>query len=218
MKKALIVYGGWEGHYPTELSELFGSWLTEAGFSVTKSDTLDVFADESYLSGFDLLVPIWTMGELPDEYAKNVSKVVAAGCGMAGCHGGMCDSFRNNCEWQFITGAQWVAHPGNSDYEYEVNIKKSADSPLVAGISDFRVKSEQYYIHVDPAVHVLATTSFPVADGPHAANGKVDVPVVFTKKWGKGKIYYNSLGHSPETFDIPEAKELMLRGLIWAAR
>ena len=105
-----------------------------------------------------------------------------------------------------------------AEAHYTVNILKSADSPLTEGICDFDVTSEQYYIHTDPAVHVLATTSFPVIDGPHAANGHVDVPVVFTKKWGKGKIYYNSLGHTPDIFDIPEAKELMKRGLVWAAR
>ena len=218
MKKALIVYGGWEGHYPVPLSELFGGWLTEAGFDVTKSYSLDAFAKAEELKTYDLIVPIWTMGEIQNEYAENVSQAVAAGVGMAGCHGGMCDAFRNNTTWQFITGAQWVAHPGNAEAHYTVNILKSADSPLTEGICDFDVTSEQYYIHTDPAVHVLATTSFPVIDGPHAANGHVDVPVVFTKKWGKGKIYYNSLGHTPDIFDIPEAKELMKRGLIWAAR
>ena len=135
MKKALIVYGGWEGHYPVPLSELFGGWLTEAGFDVTKSDSLDAFAKAEELKTYDLIVPIWTMGEIQNEYAENVSQAVAAGVGMAGCHGGMCDAFRNNTTWQFITGAQWVAHPGNAEAHYTVNILKSADSPLTEGIA-----------------------------------------------------------------------------------
>ena len=90
---------------------------------------------------------------------------------------------------------------------------------LTCGLEDFSLQSEQYYIHVDPAVKVYATTKFPVFPGPHDANGEIDLPVVYTKLWGKGKVYYNSLGHTYKVFrDIPQAKELMRRGLLWAAR
>lgn len=164
-----------------------------------------------------LLIPIWTMGEIKPEYVANVSEAIAGGVGLAGCHGGMCDAFRNNTEWQFMTGSQWVAHPGNDGTEYRVNICEGS-SDIVKGLSDFTVKSEQYYIHVDPAVKVLAQTRFPVADGPHASNGEVYVPVVYTKLWGKGRVFYNSLGHVANVFDIYEAKELMRRGFVWAAK
>ena len=183
---------------------------------MTRSDTLDSLLGD--LLSYDLIVPVWTMGTLPAEAEKNVSEAVAAGVGMAGCHGGMCDAFRNSTTWQFMTGSQWVAHPGNGNVSYRVTMKKASDSPLIKGIEDFDVTSEQYYIHVDPAVHVLATTAFPTVDGYHAANGQVEVPVVYTKMWGKGRVYYNSLGHNSAIFDIPQAKELMRRGFVWAAR
>ncbi len=217
-KKALIVQGGWDGHEPVQVSNVFAEILSEEGFEVEISDTLDSFKDEANLMGLSLIIPVWTMGEITNEQLKPVLKAVEAGVGLAGCHGGMCDSFRDSVQWQFMTGSQWVAHPGNDGVEYEVNIVKSSSSPIVEGISDFKVKSEQYYLHVDPAVNVLATTTFPVIDGPHAANGRVAVPVVYTKAWGKGKVFYNSLGHHADIFDIPEAKELMRRGFLWAAK
>ena len=139
------------------------------------------------------------------------------GTGLAGCHGGMCDAFRNSTEWQFMTGAQWVAHPGGDTVTYEVNMNKASSSPLISGIKDFSITSEQYYIHIDPAVDVLATTTF-TFPGNHSSNGNTTIPVAFTKRWGDGKIYYNSLGHSAKTFDIPEALEMMRRGFLWAAR
>ena len=216
MKRALIVYGGWDGHDPKGVADLFEEILIQEGVSVDKSDTLDAFLGD--LSVYDLIVPIWTMGALPRECEKNVLNAVANGTGMAGCHGGMCDAFRNSTNWQFMTGAQWVAHPGNDTVTYTVNITDKT-SPLTVDIPDFSVTSEQYYILVDPAVKVYATTTFPVADGPHVSNGRVDVPVVFTKTWGKGKLYYNSLGHTSQIFkDIPEAKELMRRGMLYAMR
>lgn len=216
MKKALIVWGGWEGHEPQQVAEIFEEMLTKGQFHVEVANTLDAFADGEKLKELDLIVPVWTMGEIPQEYVQNVSIAVQGGTGLAGCHGGMCDSFRNNVDWQFMTGGQWVAHPGNDDVKYAVEIKQSS-SPIVQGIEDFTVVSEQYYLHVDPAVEVLATTRFPVADGPHRFNKAVDMPVVWTKRWGHGRVYYNSLGHKASIFEMPSVKELMARGLIWAA-
>ena len=216
MKRALIVYGGWQGHDPAGLAEIFSQILSAEGFSVTVSDSLEAFA--SNLLGFDLLVPIWTMGSIPRETERNLCRAVEEGVGLAGCHGGMCDAFRGSTDWLFMTGAQWVAHPGNSDVTYEVKMKRDTGSPITEGIGDFRIRSEQYYMLVDPAVKVLATTEFPTADGPHVSNGRVEMPVVYTKLWGKGRIFYSSLGHDRHTFDIPEARELMRRGFLFAAR
>lgn len=217
-KKALIVWGGWNGHEPQQVSEIFKGLLINEGFEVEVSDTLDSFEDAEKLKSLNLIIPIWTMGDIKPNYVDNVAAAVESGVGMAGCHGGMCDSFRNSTKWQFLTGSQWVDHPGNDGTDYTVNIKKNASSPIVEGMSDFKVKSEQYYIHVDPAINVLATTRFPVAAGPYTANGEVDVPVVYTKLWGKGKVFYNSLGHVANVFDIKEAKELMRRGFLWASK
>ena len=197
---------------------VFNRILVEEDFETEVSDTLDSFSDPEKLKQLHLIVPIWTMGEISEEYAVNVANAVEEGVGIAGCHGGMCDAFRNNTTWQFLTGSQWVAHPGNDGVEYTVNIKKNSSSPIIEGIEDFAVKSEQYYIHIDPCVNVLATTRFPTVDGPHAANGIVDVPVVYTKLWGRGRVFYNSLGHNASVFDIPEARKLMRNGFLWAAK
>lgn len=218
MKKALIVQGGWDGHQPKEVSAIFSEILESEGFKVEIYDTLDIYKDEDKLLGLDLIVPVWTMGEISKEQLDPVLKAVESGVGIAGCHGGMCDSFRNSTEWQFMTGSQWVAHPGNDGIEYEVNIVKSSSSGITSGMLDFKVKSEQYYLHVDPSINVLATTTFPLINGPHSTNGNVNVPVVYTKMWGKGKVFYNSLGHHAEIFDIPQARELMRRGFLWASK
>ena len=150
------------------------------------------------------------------EAAEKLADAVAAGVGLAGCHGGMCDSFRNDVVWQFMTGAQWVAHPGNDGVEYKVRMV--SDDPLVAGIDDFMVKTEQYYLHVDPAVRIHAVCDFPIVEGPHAVNGPVAMPVVFTKGWGKGRVYYNALGHQANVIDHGPAREMIRRGMAWAAR
>ncbi|MEF2243618.1 ThuA domain-containing protein [Paenibacillus sp. IITD108] len=216
MKKALIVWGGWDGHQPKQVAEIFRQQLIEEGFEVEVSDTLEAFADADKLMQLDLIIPLWTMGKIDQQLVKNVSAAVQSGVGLAGCHGGMCDAFRENVDWQFMTGGQWVAHPGNDGVEYTVNISNTS-SLLTAGIEDFSVKSEQYYLHVDPAVEVLATTRFPTVPGPHSLNKAVDMPVIWTKRWGVGRVYYNSLGHQANIMDIATVKELMKRGFLWCA-
>jgi type 1 glutamine amidotransferase len=214
MKSALITWGGWEGHEPDKGAALFASFLREQGYHVEVTDTLDVYLDEAKLRSLDLIVPVWTMSTITSEQEKGLLMAVKSGVGIAGWHGTMGDSFRNNTEYQFMVGGQWVAHPGNI-IDYEVNIVRH-DDPITSGIPDFRMHSEQYYMHVDPQNEVLATTTF---NGDHAPwiAGSV-MPVVWKKRWGQGRVFYSSLGHVRSDFDVPEALEIMKRGMLWASR
>lgn len=216
MTRALITWGGWDGHQPDVVAALFARWLREAGMEVEVTDSLSCFDDPSRLADLSLIVPVWTMSEITKEQAENAAAAVASGVGLAGCHGGMCDAFRANVTWQFMTGAQWVAHPGDDGVRY--GVRMVSDDALVAGIGDFEVVTEQYYLHIDPAVKVHAVCDFPVVEGPHSPNGPVAMPVVFTKRWGQGRVYYNALGHQANVIDHGPAAELMKRGLLWAAR
>jgi type 1 glutamine amidotransferase len=101
------------------------------------------------------------MGAITNQQLRPVLNAVQSGVGIAGCHGGMCDAFRDATDWHFMTGGQWVAHPGNNGTRYRVNVGP-VRSAITEGVGDFDVVSEQYYMHVDPAVKALATTRFPV--------------------------------------------------------
>lgn len=217
-KQALIVWGGWLGHQPEEVAAIYQEVLEREGFTVEVSDSLQSFADRERLMALDLIVPNWTMGQIEKDFVFNIMAAVQSGVGIAGTHGGMCDAFRNNVDWQFMTGGNWVAHPGNDGVEYTVNIKHSSSS-LLAGIEDFTVVSEQYYLHFDPAVEVLATTRFPNPNvpGPHSTNSPVDMPVVWTKRWGAGRVFYCSLGHQADIIEMAPVKETIRRGFLWAA-
>ena len=214
MKQALIVYGGWEGHEPKQVATLWGEILNDDGFTVELSDTLDSYLDAEKLGALSLIVPTWTMGTITKEQEAGLLQAIAGGVGVAGWHGPMADSFRNNTEYQFMVGGQWVAHPGGI-IDYTVNIVDH-DDPITAGIPDFAMHSEQYYMHVDPSNEVLATTTFGGEHAPWIA-GTV-MPVVWKRRWNEGRVFYSSLGHVTADFDVPEAREIMRRGMLWAAR
>lgn len=214
MKKMLMVWGGWEGHEPKQCVDIFAPLMTDAGYDVTISNTLDSYLDKEKMMAYDLITQVFTMSTITRDQEKGLLDAIASGVGYGGWHGGMCDAFRNNTEYQFMTGGQWVAHPGNI-IDYTVNITKH-DDPIVAGLSDFQMHSEQYYMHVDPINEVLATTTF---GGQYALwiEGAT-VPVVWKKRWGQGKVFYSSLGHVAKDFNVPEAKEIVRRGLLWCSR
>jgi len=205
VKRALIVQGGWEGHEPREVAEILAQALRENGFQVEISDTLDVFKEKD-LKKLDLIVPIWTMGHIEPDQLNPLLEAVRNGTGIAGVHGGMADAFRDQPEYQYMVGGQWVAHPGGDGVTYEVNIT-DVPSPITEGLKDFTVTSEHYYMHVDPGNTVLATTRF----------GDVVMPVAWTKRYGKGRVFYCSLGHSADIVRQPEVLTLVTRGMIWAA-
>lgn len=214
MKSALFVWGGWEGHEPKQCTDIFAPFLQEKGYAVETSDTLDSYLDTAKLQSLNLIVQVWTMDTITPDQEKGLLEAIKSGVGFAGWHGGIADSFRNSTEYQFMVGGQWVAHPGNI-IKYEVNIIDH-DDPITAGLSDFKMHSEQYYMHVDPSNQVLATTTFSGEYAPWI-EGNV-MPVVWKRKWGAGKVFYSSLGHVAEDFDVPEAREIVNRGMLWASR
>jgi hypothetical protein len=212
-KKALFVYGGWKGHEPEKCRDVFVPFLRESGFEVTVSDTQAPYADAALMGSLDLVVQIWTMGTIEKEPLKGLLAAVKNGCGMAGWHGGMGDAYRQETEYRYMVGGDWVAHPGGI-VDYDVQIVDHED-PITAGLADFKVKSEQYLMHVNPNNKVLATTSFTGAVDPWIDG--YTMPVAWKKVYGKGRIFYTSLGHTADVFDIPEALTIARRGMLWAS-
>lgn len=212
-KQALIAWGGWDGHTPERSAGIIKSMLVKNGFEVRMGEGTALFADAE-LAAFDLIVPVITMSTIENAELQNLTSAVRNGTGLAGFHGTMGDSFRNETEYQFMVGGQWVAHPGDI-IDYRVSISKP-DDPVMQGIGNFDYRSEQYYMHVDPSNEVLATTTF---TGEHfkTVDGVV-MPVVWKRRYGKGKVFYSALGHTADEFEIPQMGTIVERGLVWATR
>ncbi|MFC2144972.1 ThuA domain-containing protein [Actinomycetota bacterium] len=248
-KKALVLYGGWVGHAPAEISYFFKEKLEELDFKVYISDDLDILLDNEILSKIDLIIMQWTGGRLTDKQLESIIRSVGSGTGLAGCHG-FCGSFAENFDWSFITGGQFVAHPGGLENKFTVKIVDK-NNPIMKGVSDFSTIDEQYYMLVDPGVKVLATTRFPPLNkrnindqdvllpeflkldkerhgnwntdiraalyGPHINNCPVDMPAIWTKCFGNGRVFFNSLGHDLGKLKEEPSLTITLRGFLWAS-
>ena len=210
MKRALFIAGGWAGHHPEKVADLFAGDLRARGVQADIELSLDVLSDSGRLKSYDVISPCWTMGQLSAEQSAGLIGAVREGVGLAGIHGGMGDAFRGNLDYEWMVGGNFVGHPHVGDYR--VCIKDFA-SPITADLpGSFAFTSEQYYMMIDPAVHVLADAQYVYEER------SCTMPVAWVRRWGKGRVFYSALGHEPAEFEkFPEARQLTVNGFIWAA-
>jgi type 1 glutamine amidotransferase len=218
MTKALFLYGGWPGHLPYEVAGWATGLMGQLGFDV--DETQDPSLLERDLTGYDLIVVGWTQytttEDLSDTAEARLREAITAGTGLAGWHG-MAAAFRSSLQFSLIAGASFLDHPGGEGVPvpYTIDIV-DPDHPVTQGVSSFEIASEQYYMHVDPNVHVLAETTFSGEQWPWLDGHRM--PASYVRTWGEGRVFYASPGHVPDELQIPEAERLVKQGLAWAAR
>jgi type 1 glutamine amidotransferase len=212
-KKALVVWGGMELHTPERGANVVRDLLEAEGFAVTVTPDYDALGDGDVGSN-DLVVPVITDGQLAPDKMDNLVRAIRAGTGLAGYHMGLATTFRASVPFRYAASCYWVQHPGNI-ITYRVDVTKS-DHPIMVGIDSFEHTSEQYYLNYDPAVEVLATTTF--SGEFHPWRKDVTMPVVFTTQHDQGRVFYSSLGHTADELEIPQVRTILQRGLLWAAR
>jgi uncharacterized protein len=216
-KRALVVRGGWDGHMPVAASDRYARVLRDWGVEVTVSGSLDCYLDEARLAVTDLVVQCWTMGTISSQQAGGLSRAVRSGTGLAGWHGGIVDAFRAEPAYSLVTGGQFVYHPRGS-VRYEVRpVAGRAGHPVLAGLEAFTITTEQYYVHVDPGNDVLAVTDV-VADPGCPDLAGVVMPVTWTRRWGTGRVFVTTIGHSVADLEVPQVDAMIRAGMAWAAR
>ncbi|WP_232666310.1 ThuA domain-containing protein [Pseudonocardia sp. TRM90224] len=215
MMDALVVRGGWEGHVPVPATELFLPDLAAAGFTVDIADDLDVYLDTERLARTDLIVQCWSEGTLTTEQERGLTAAVHAGTGFAGWHGGVVATFTGNTEYLRMVGGRFLHHPEHF-HTYTVRVDRP-EHPIMHGIADFDVHSEQYWLLGDDRNDVLAHTVITPETGGQGS-GDVRMPVVWTRLWGAGKVFVSAIGHRVADLEVPPVRELTRRGMAWAAR
>tara|TARA_B100001029_G_C15060747_1_gene458249 strand:+ start:1534 stop:2247 length:714 start_codon:yes stop_codon:yes gene_type:complete len=212
-KKVLVVWGGWEGHKPELFATHVEKWLISQKADYIINNGLDIYDNYDELIKYDLIIQSVTMSEISKNQEENLVKAILNGVGIAGAHGGLVDSFRNSTNYQFMIGGQWVSHPGGI-IKYKVSM---LDDELTKGLSDFEILSEQYYMHYDPNVKIIANTKFNGEVFPWIND--VVMPIAWKKTYGKGKVFFISIGHDPDEFMLhKDGWELLTRGFLWAVR
>nr|WP_216077226.1 ThuA domain-containing protein [Isoptericola sediminis] len=214
----MVVRGGWDGHDPVGTTDVFIPVLEDAGFEVSVEDSLEVYADETAMERTDLIVQSWTMGDILVDEMHGLRVAVENGTGLAGWHGGLLDAFRNATDYHHLVGGQFVAHPGDL-VEHDVVVRpERADHPVVAGLAPrAHLTTEQYWVQSDPLCDVLMSTTHEVRPGV-PWHEPATVPVAWTRRWGAGKVFACTVGHTVADVRHPTIHEVISRGMLWAAR
>ncbi|CAL9366065.1 ThuA domain-containing protein [Streptomyces sp. enrichment culture] len=228
-KRALVVRGGWEGHEPVKATELFLPFLRDNGYAVRVEESTDVYADTAEMDRTDLVVQCVTMSQITPEELTGLSSAVVAGTGFTGWHGGIADSFRASAEYLHLVGGQFATHPGREPCErrgeaadnflpHTIAVTEAGRThPVTAGIEDFALHTEQYWVLHDDLVDVLATTTHPVRSW-EPWHRPVTSPAVWTRHWGAGRIVVTTPGHSLDVLEHPQVRTIIERGMLWATR
>jgi type 1 glutamine amidotransferase len=228
-KHALVVRGGWDGHMPVETTDLFIPFLEANGFTVRVEGSPAVYADEEFMDTVDLILQINTMNTIEPAELGGLQRAVLAGTGLAGWHGGIADSYRDSADYLHMIGGQFAHHASTDPAErtgeqsdnyipYTVHITDyGASHPITAGIDDFDLVTEQYWVLSDEYNDVLATTTQAVRPWD-AWNRPVTAPAIWTRQWGKGRIFVSAPGHRLEIVESQPVRTIIERGLLWAAR
>ena len=209
-KRALLLFGGWQEHFPEAMADFAEEYLL-FDFDVVRAQTLAVLNDD-VLSAFDLIVPIWTFGELNEAQQEALFDAVSNGLGLIAWHG-FASAFLSCREHKHLLGGQFVAHPGSDSVTYDVRFDRN--EVLAEDLKDFSITSEQYYMLIDPAVKVIASTVMQAAEMPWLSG--VEMPVAWTRSWGAGRVFYCSLGHTVDVLAHPSVTTLLQRAAHWAS-
>jgi uncharacterized protein len=218
MTRVLFLYGGWPGHLPYDVARWAGGLMGDLGFDVEETQDPSRFEDD--LTVYDLIVIGWTQSttteDLSDKAEQRLHEAVRTGTGLAGWHG-MNAAFRSSLQFSLLAGASFLDHPGGEGVPVPYDVKiVDREHEVTAGVEDFPIASEQYYMHVDPSAHVLATSTFSGEHWPWADG--IEMPAAYVKTWGQGRVFYASPGHVPDELRIPAVERLVRQGLAWAAR
>jgi uncharacterized protein len=228
-RRALVVRGGWDGHQPVEATDRYVPFLEASGFAVQVSDTTAPYADAELMAGVDLVVQCVTMSTIEKDEFTGLRAAVEAGTGFGGWHGGIADSFRNTSDYLQLVGGQFACHPGKHPDEqvgeqsdnyvpYRVNLTAAGrEHPITAGLDDFDLVTEQYWVLADDYNDVLATTTQQVREWD-AWHREVTSPAIWTRQWGEGRVFVCTPGHHVDVLEDPNVDTVVRRGLLWASR
>lgn len=214
-RRALVVRGGCDGSRPVQTTNLFVPFLREHGFEVLVEDSLEVYEDDDLLLATDLIVQCWRQGDITSGETAGLIAAVRAGTGFAGWHGGVVDAFRDDLDYQLMTGGKFVMHPPDPG-PHRVHLAPGhADHPVIAELDDFDVDTDLCWTLNDPLNDVLATVTVGPDDTRHRPAA---IPAVWTRTWGKGRVFVSTVGRDPHDFTSPYVRTLTERGLLWASR
>lgn len=176
-------------------------------FTVTATEDLADLTS-ARLAATDVLMFALTTGELPlaDAQKAAILGFVTSGGGFIGIHSAT-DTLYGWPDYGTLVGAYFKEHPWTQDAA--VTVEDTTDPSTVGLGSSFRLFDEFYAFRENPrpSVHVLLSLD------AASVGATGDYPLAWSHAYGKGRAYYNALGHFASTWTDARFQR-QLRGAI----
>lgn len=165
----------------------------------------------STLHGAAAVLFLLTSGELPLSAAgkQALRTFVRGGGALIGFHSAT-DTFHQWPGYIGMIGGEFSHHPLPSTQRLIVEDRGNAATRSLP--VSFPIHEEFYVFRHDPrrSAHVLVRLD----TGP----GGPDRPLVWCRRFGHGRVFYDALGHFPQTWQDPRQVALVSGGIDWALR
>lgn len=180
-------------------------------FRVTATEDLSLLT-ASGLAGYDVLFFALTTGELPltADQRTAILAFVSGGGGFLGAHSAT-DTLYGWPEYGDMVGAYFRDHPWTQEATVVV---EDVSHPATAGVGDrFSITEEFYTFRENPRPRAQVLLRLDAS----SVGASGDYPLAWARSHGRGRVYYNALGHFPSTW-LDTRFQRQLRGAIrWAA-
>lgn len=165
------------------------------------------------LSGASAVVLANTTGELPLPSRAALLRFVRSGGALVGTHSAS-DTWHEWPAYAPLLGAEFLRHGSSQTGRLLVEAPGHA---VVRGLPrSYRLHEEFYEFHSSPRRRARVLIRLDPAS--ISDEMRSDIPLVWARAEGRGRIFYDALGHFSETWGLPYHRRLVTQGLAWALR
>lgn len=206
-KNVLLLLGG-QHHDFDGFARAFGPVLHGAGYRVDATYDLTALADLSQ-NAVDVVLLYTCFGSAGDDEASGFTPAqsmaladwLQQGGGLLAVHAATV-SAKADATLRQLMGGAFINHP--PQFAFTVT-PLAREHPVTAGIEAFTVHDEFYIQSYDAALDVHMV----------AFDRGVCYPMVWSKRYGRGKTVHVAPGHGQPTWGHPAYQQLMVQALGW---
>lgn len=206
-RKKILLYQG--GRYSSKDVSFkhFKNILTD--YIIDTFEDVQIFNSDKF---FEYIAAIFYSqgGELTNKQEMNILEFIKAGRGFIGLHGASA-SFKSHSKYFEMLGGRFIEHKRVKSFKV-INIEKQ--HPITRGLEDFTVRDEPYRheFSMSKDIRILAIGDYQDVDNPNLE------PIMWTKSYGEGRVFYCSLGHRTNSLKSPIFQKIIQRAVKWVIK
>ena len=203
-KKKILIYQGGRYYNEEKTYNHFKNILTD--YIVDCSINLDLLDGEDFFN-YDTTIFLSQEGTLTKIQEEILLNFISSGKGFIGLHGASA-SFKNNSNYFKMLGGRFINHGSVSKIHIRILDKEHEITQNLDNF-DFRDEPYRHDFSMGKNIHILAEAEYNAPDDPNPE------PIMWIKKYGKGRVFFCALGHRTIALKDPVFQKIIERAVKW---